>query len=169
MTKRRMAGGNSDGAKTLVIALGNDILGDDGVGFHAARLLRKEFGDAADFVETGESGLALLDHLEGYDRALFLDAVATGKCKPGTILVWDKADFKKAVAPSPHLMGLPGILELAERVDLRIPNEIRVVAMEVHDPTVFREQLSPEATQALPSFVAEARKVLEGAWGVVHA
>jgi len=150
--------------KTVVLALGNDILGDDGVAFHAARLLGPEFGDGIEIVESSEAGLALLDHLEHCGHALILDAVATGKCAPGTILCWDRDDFRRCVSPSQHAAGLPHILELAERLDMDFPRELRVVCMEVGDPTVFRETLTPEARKALPAFVAEARRILTG-WG----
>ena len=149
----------------VIVALGNDILGDDGVSFHAARLLRDEFAASADVIETGEAGLALLDHLEGYERALILDAVATGRCPPGTIHYWGAEDFKQVLAPSPHCAGLPQLLELAKRVGLSFPQELRVIAMEVHDPTVFREALTPQAREALPAFVAAARQLLLEEWG----
>lgn len=151
--------------RALVLALGNDILGDDGVGFHAARRLRSEFPEGVDVVETGEAGLALLDHLEGYDRAIILDAIATGKCPPGTVLIWGQEDFRNQAAPSPHFSGLPELLSLAERVGMQFPRDLRVIAMEVHDPTVFRESLTPQAESALPAFVAEARRVLTEEWG----
>ncbi len=151
-------------AKTLVLALGNDILGDDGVAFHAARLLRTEFPDSVDVVETGEAGLPLLDHFEPYSNVLILDAAATGKCPAGTILHWDREDFRRCVAPSLHAAGLPHVLELAERLGLAFPEELQVICMEVNDPTVFRENLTPEAEKALPAMAAEARKVLAG-WG----
>ena len=146
--------------RTLVLALGNDILGDDAVGFHAARQLRSESIEGVDVVETGEAGLALLDHLEGYDRAVILDAIATGRCKPGTVLSWHRKDFKDIVSPSPHFSGLPELLQLAERVGMRFPKDLRVLAMEVDNPTVFRESLTAEAQKALPEFVAQARTVL---------
>jgi hydrogenase maturation protease len=149
---------------TVVLALGNDILGDDGVGFHAARGLQ-EFSGEVDVVETGEAGLALLDHLEGYDRALILDAIATGKCPVGTVLSWGREDFKKIVSPSPHFSGLPELIHLAERVGMHFPKDMRVLAMEVENPTVFRETLTPEASRALPELVAEARRVLTQEWG----
>lgn len=148
----------------LVLALGNDILGDDGVAFHAARLLRAEFPESVEVVETGEAGLPLLDHLEPYGRALILDAAATGKCPAGTILRWDRDDFRRCVAPSQHSAGLPHILELAERLGMAFPVELQVICMEVTDPTVFRENLTEEAAQALPAMVDTARKVL-AAWG----
>jgi hydrogenase maturation protease len=150
---------------TVVLALGNDILGDDGIGFHAARSLRAESWEGVDVVETGEAGLALLDHLEGYDRALILDAIATGKCRPGTVLSWRRQDFKDIVSPSPHFSGLPELMHLAERVGMHFPKDMRVLAMEVSNPTVFRETLTPRARKALPKFVERARKVLSEEWG----
>lgn len=151
-------------AKTLVLALGNDLLGDDGVAFHAARLLRAELPESVDVVETGEAGLPLLDHFEPYANVLILDAAATGKCPAGTILRWDREDFRRCVAPSQHAAGLPHVLELAERLGLAFPGELQVICMEVSDPTVFREELTAEAAKALPAMVTEARKVLAG-WG----
>ena len=135
------------------------------MGFHAARSLRAEPCAGVDVVETGEAGLALLDHLEGYDRALILDAIATGKCRPGTVLSWQRQDFKDLVSPAPHFSGLPELIRLAERVGMRFPKQLRVLAMEVDDPTVFRETLTPEAQRALPDLVAQARRVLAEEWG----
>ncbi|HAH32534.1 MAG TPA: hypothetical protein DCL44_09510 [Elusimicrobia bacterium] len=150
--------------KALVLALGNDILGDDGVAFHAARVLSAEFPDSVDVMETGEAGLPLLDFLEPYSRALILDAAATGKCPAGTILHWNREDFRRCVAPSQHAAGLPHILELAEQLGMAFPGELQVVCMEVSDPTVFRETLTAKATKALPAMLDTARKILT-AWG----
>jgi len=150
--------------KILVLALGNDILGDDAVGFHAARVLGAEFPEDIDVVETSEAGLALLDHLERREHALILDAVATGKCAPGTVLCWDRDAFRRCVAPSQHAAGLPHILELAERLGMAFPDRLQVVCMEVSDPTVFRETLTPEAKKALSAMVDQAREIL-ASWG----
>ncbi|MDA8130932.1 MAG: hydrogenase maturation protease [Elusimicrobia bacterium] len=146
--------------KPLVLALGNDMLGDDGVAFHAAVALREEFGDRADILPTGEAGLPLLDHMAAYRRVLILDAAYTGLCPPGTILRWDREDFRRCVAPSQHAAGLPQLLDLAERLGLEFPSELRVVCMEVHDPTVFRESLTPEARRALPDMIAASRGII---------
>ncbi len=147
--------------RLLVLALGNDILGDDGVGFAAARLLKKELPeDFADIQETAESGLALLDFLEGYDKALLLDAISTGKCPPGTILEYSSEDFCKITAPSPHFAGLPEILQMAEKLNIPFPKDILILAMEIENPLVLTERLSPEIQKALPEFVKRAKKIL---------
>lgn len=148
--------------RILLLALGNDILGDDGVGFAVARTLKKEFQEEVEIVESSEAGLALLEILEGYECALLLDAVVTGGCPPGSILEFLPEDFQKVLAPSPHYAGIPEVLQMAERLGIPFPKEIRILALEVEDPYEFREGLSPSVEKALPAFVERARQVLEG-------
>jgi len=69
----------------LVLALGNDLLGDDGVGLEAARQIAGQVDGSVEVVETGEAGLALLELMEGYERALLIDSVVTGRYPPGTV------------------------------------------------------------------------------------
>lgn len=56
---------NERSARILVLALGNDLLGDDGVGLEAARQIAGQVDGSVDVVETGEAGLALLELMEG--------------------------------------------------------------------------------------------------------
>lgn len=156
-TQRREAGG---GARVVVLAMGNDLLGDDAVGFLAARALLPEFRGAVEVVETGEAGLALVELLEGYDKALLLDAAVTGRVAVGSILEYGPEDFSRVFAPSPHYAGLPEVLDLARRLDLRFPSEIRILAMEVADPFTVRQELTPEVRAALPGLVERARTIL---------
>lgn len=153
-------GENRREQRTLVLALGNDILGDDAAGLLVSRELRAEFGEMVDVVETGEAGLALLELLEGYDRALLLDAAVTGKHAPGTVIEFAPDDFRKVVAPSPHYAGLPEVLQLARRMQIAFPSEIRVVALEVKDPFTIREALTPDVAAAMPEYLAYAREIL---------
>jgi hydrogenase maturation protease len=150
--------------ENLLLALGNDLLGDDGVGLAAARLLRPEFAGAVEVVETSEAGLALVELMEGYQRALLLDSIATGRCPPGTVLEFSPGDFRRVLAPSPHYAGLPEVLALAGDLGIPFPREIRILAVEVAEPPTFRESLSPPVAEALPELVERARQVLEG-WG----
>jgi len=123
-------------------------------------MLKDELGGRADVVEAAESGLALLDHLEGYDRALILDAIYTGRHPPGTILEFGPEDLQMPVAPSTHFAGLSEMIELAQRLKMRFPKDLRILAMEVSNPVVFRQTLTPEAREALPRFVERAKLLL---------
>jgi hydrogenase maturation protease len=148
--------------RILVLGLGNDILGDDAVGLVAARRLRVLLPDTVDVIESGGSGLDLLDLLEGYDRAVLLDAILTGKHPPGTILEFSAEDFKKDDAPSPHYAGLPTVIQLAESLGIAFPNVFHILAVEVENPYEVLERLSGPVEASLSTVVARAK-------GFVHA
>ena len=147
--------------RILVLGLGNDILGDDAVGLLAARRLRLLLPDSVDVVESGGGGLDLLDALEGYDRAILLDAILTGTHPPGTILEFSAEDFKKDDAPSPHYAGLPTVIQLAESLGIVFPSHFRIVAMEIENPYEVIEGLSRPVEASLPGFVERARSLVE--------
>lgn len=151
--------------RTLLLALGNDILGDDGVGPAAARALTARFREGVDIRESAEAGLALLDSLVGYDRALLLDAVQTGRQPPGTVIEFGPDDFRRVIAPSPHYAGLPEVIELAGRLGVEFPRELRILALEVEDPFTIREGFTPAVAAALPAFIEKAAAVL-AEWGL---
>jgi hydrogenase maturation protease len=72
--------------KTLVLGIGNDILGDDGVGIHIARETARRISDADVTVEeTGAGGLSLLEHIRGYRRLIIADAILTENTEVGKI------------------------------------------------------------------------------------
>jgi len=158
----------SDGKTTLILGLGNDILGDDAVGMHAARSLQKEYGEAVDIVEAAVGGFALIDLLEGYDNALLLDATATGRAAPGTVLEFAREDFGAPDSTSPHAVGLPEVFAVANRLSIQLPRDVRILAMEITPPELLMESLSPVVQQALPSFVERAAAVLNE-WGIKGA
>jgi hydrogenase maturation protease len=148
--------------RCLLLALGNDILKDDGAGMLAAGLLRPEFQEAVDVVEAPGTGLALLELLAGYDRVLLLDAIFTGSAPPGTVLEFCREDFQKAGAPSALYVGLPEVLRQAESLGLEFPRELRILALEVESPFESHGGVSPVTRGALPGYVERARQVLKG-------
>lgn len=149
--------------RILVLGLGNDILGDDAVGLLAARRLRVLLPETVDVVESPGAGLDLLDLLEGYDRAVLIDAIMTGKHPPGTILEFSAEDFKKDDAPSPHYAGLPTVIQLSESLGIRFPNIFQIVAVEVENPYEVLEGLSEPVEAALPAVIERAEGLVD-AW-----
>jgi hydrogenase maturation protease len=143
--------------------MGNELLGDDGVALAVARELRGRFGEKVDVVETSEAGLALMEVLTGYERALILDSVQTLEHEPGTVIEFQMDDFRKVVGPSPHYAGMPEVFSMAERLGIPMPEELRILAMEVANPFDFNECFTPAVAAGLPEFVARAGGVL-AAW-----
>ncbi len=71
--------------KTLVLGVGNLLMGDDGVGVHAAITLCREGGLAcAEILEVGTAFLDAMPALEVADRIVVMDAVCAGEA-PGTV------------------------------------------------------------------------------------
>ncbi|MBM3286395.1 MAG: hydrogenase maturation protease [Candidatus Eisenbacteria bacterium] len=72
-----------DGArssKTLVLGIGNLLLGDEGFGIHAVRRLRDEgLPDGVDLEDGGTGGVDLLDRMAGYGRVVLIDAIRVGR------------------------------------------------------------------------------------------
>jgi hydrogenase maturation protease len=153
--------------RTLVLAIGNDLRGDDRLGFDAIRMLKDAVGRASgpashlDFQEAYTGGLDLLEAMEGYDRVLLLDALATGTCAPGTVVEFCERDLPRAGSASPHYVTLPEVTDLAASLGIRFPGEIRILGLEAEQAYEFRAGLSPAISRALPQLVARARAILD--------
>ena len=68
--------------RTLVLGLGNELAADDAVGVLVARAVRQRVADAAEVVESSASGMVLLEIFAGYDRAIVVDSIRTGRNPP---------------------------------------------------------------------------------------
>lgn len=150
--------------RSLVLGLGNEIAGDDAVGILVARAIREEAQGRADVVESSASGMALIEVLAGYDRAVIVDAIRTGRNPPGTITEVPLERVGHVVAPSLHHAGLPEMAAVAEKLGLTFPAETRVIAVEVVDPYTIGAPLSEPAADAIGEVVRRIRDQLDR-WG----
>lgn len=149
--------------KTIVLGLGNDLIADDAVGVLAARALKAELAGRADVVETSMHGLALLDFFLGYDRAILLDAIQTGRQPVGAVVEIPASELDPVIAPSPHFAGLPEMLALARQLQLEFPKEFLIFAVEVADPRTLGGPMAPAVRDAIPALCARVREAL-AAW-----
>lgn len=145
----------------LVLGLGNDLLRDDAVGLLAARALRGTVPPEVRVEESQEVGFALLDLLSGYDAAILLDAIQTGRVPPGTIHRFALEALGAPAGPSPHYAGLPEVLALGRTLGLSLPSEGIILAVEVEDPFTVAEGLTGPVAASLPFLVEEARKAID--------
>lgn len=146
-------------SEIIVLGLGNELFGDDGVGIAVAREVRKKV--EIEVEETSESGFALLDYIVGKRKVIIIDGIKTGKFKPGKIITFSAEDLRVVRSPSPHYAGIPLIIASARNMGLEMPDEIRIVAVEVEDPYRFGEGLSPKVKSAVKKATNEVLKILE--------
>jgi len=144
----------------LVLAFGNDIIGDDAAALEAAKLLAKQFGEKVDFEEVYGGGLEVLDFIEGRDKVLILDSITTEANPVGTVISYGKDALGYGNISSPHYVGLPEVLKLSAMFEMDIPQDIRILAIEIDLQSTIIEELSPEIQATLPNLVNEASKIL---------
>jgi hydrogenase maturation protease len=147
--------------RTLVLGLGNELAADDAAGVLVARAVRARVDGAADVVESSASGIALIEIFAGYDRAIVVDSIVTGRNPPGTIAELSLEDVGRVVAPSLHHAGLPEMAAVAQRLGLRFPTDTRVLAVEVLDPYTLGGAVSAPVAAALDELVRRVRGLLE--------
>jgi len=138
--------------KTLILGMGNPIMGDDGVGIWAARALKDRVNEEkVTVMETGMAGLNLLELLADYDRAIIIDAIKTGEGEVGQVYRLKPEMFNDTRhAISTHGVDFSTALELGNRLGLNLPKDIVFFGIEVADANIFSEKCTPEVEKAIP-------------------
>lgn len=153
--------------KTLVLGIGNTIMGDDGVGVHIVRDLAKKIHDKhIDVKDVSMDGLNLLELVLGYDKLIVIDAIMTfdvmrvgevHKLKPEDIRNLASSDFNIV----PHNFNLATTLALGEKLFVeQMPRDVIVFAVSAQEVTEITEKMTPEVAQAVPRVVDMVLKEL---------
>lgn len=131
-------------AGTVVIGLGNPLMGDDGLGLAAAQRLLSDWDLPADLqiVDGGTWGLNLLPVIEDAARVVLLDAIDLAE-PPGTLIRLPRERLPKYLATkiSPHQVDLRDVLALAE-LRRTLPDDTTAIGLQ---PAVVAlgDRLSP--------------------------
>jgi hydrogenase maturation protease len=156
--------------KTLILGLGNDLFGDDGVGLHVIRRLEElrsqgygtEFDrPGVEFLECSLTGLKLLDVIEGYDRVILIDTIKRSHPETGKITLLREKDLRHIPGPSPHYVSIPQALEIGRHSGIQVPERIDVIAVEAKNLYTMGEGLTPEMSGAIPAIIEHIRRLLE--------
>lgn len=155
---------------TLVIGLGNPILSDDAAGWRVVEFLRQSFdGRSAappvTFMEACVGGLSLAELMVGYERAIVIDSMLTGKYVPGTVrqLAMENMPGLLNVASS-HDTNLPTALDALRQYGAVVPADsaIHLVAIEARDVWTFSEKCSPEVESSIGDAALLVMRLLLG-------
>ena len=143
--------------KTLVLGIGNSILGDDGIGVHVARELAGKISDKnIDVRDVSIDGLNLLELVLGYDKLVVIDAIMTEDGKVGEIyrLKPEKICDPARSAISPHHFNLATTLEIGKRLfPKEMPEEATVFAVSTREASKVTEEMTPKVKESIPKVV----------------
>ena len=140
--------------KTIVVGLGNPILGDDGVGWWVADEVIKHLppGLSVDVDCLSLGGISLMERLIGYQRAILVDAYISEQ-EPGSILVLNLDDLPDDSAfhlTSAHDTSLQNAIQMGSQLGAELPEGITVVGISARQIYDFCEELSPPILAAIP-------------------
>jgi len=159
-----MAGPAPPAVRVLVAGIGNVFMADDGFGVEVARrLAERELPRGVEVADFGIRGLDLVYALgEGYDAAIFVDAVPRGE-EPGTLFLieHEPTETDEPVALDAHGMDPVKVLALATQLG-EAPERVLVVGCE---PMVRmsgdKEEIVGELSEPVMAAVDEAVKMVE--------
>lgn len=145
--------------KTLVLGIGNEIMGDDGIGLYVVEELAGSI-EGVDWEVTSESGLKLIDYLIDYDRVIIVDAIISND-RVGEVKIFSLGDFRSPLFISNHSLDLISVLELLNGGILRIPGEIYFVGICINGAGKVQAGLSKEVRCIFPEIVKSVRQKIE--------
>lgn len=149
--------------------MGNELYGDDGVGIHVIRKIRQDVKRRkvlavnmknVTLEECSLSGLALLDVIIGYDRLILVDTIKRRDPIPGRIHLLEEKEIRAIPGPSPHYVSIPQTIEIARKLGLHVPSEIKIIAIEAKNIYCLGEGLSEEMKVKLPAIIKKVEDVL---------
>jgi hydrogenase maturation protease len=149
--------------KTLVVGLGNPILGDDGVGWRVAQAVQTAVPQAkVEYLALG--GLSLMERLIGYDRVIIVDSIQTENGRIGEVSTFPLQalpDLSAGHTTAVHDTSLQTALALGRQMGAHLPDNIMIVGIEAVRVYDFSDELTPEVEAAVPQAVTAVLALLQ--------
>jgi hydrogenase maturation protease len=153
---------------TLVLGIGNLLMGDEGVGVHALRAFEREaWPDQVTLVDGGTGGFHLLEYLSDYPRIVMVDATMDG-APAGTVAVLQPryaSDFPRALTA--HDIGLRDLIESAALLG-PLP-EITLVTVSITEIRSMVTEMSAPVAAAIPQVRDRVLEAIAASRAVAHA
>lgn len=130
---------------------------DDGAGIRVVERLERDTElEALDisfkYLNTG--GFDILDEIDGYERAIIVDAASMTDqgLKPGQFFhIEDLNEYPKgkSIGVSSHGIGILQVLGYAKIGGYQVPKELEVYGIQVKETGYFSEKLTPEVAEGV--------------------
>ena len=146
--------------QTLVLGIGNLLLGDEGVGCRCVQELERRYTlpPEVQCVDGGTAGFELLPLVEDTEALIIIDALTDGRA-PGTVILVENDQVPRTLLTrtSPHQIGISEVLATAQ-LTAKVPERLLLFGIEPKNLQV-QIGLSPEVEagleKALDAVVAE--------------
>ncbi len=144
---------------TLILGIGNFLMGDEGVGIHAINeLVKEKYPENVRLVDGGTGGFHLLSFFHDYDPLIIIDAAMDGQPVGSVRLIQPRfaSDFPRTL--SAHDIGLRDLIETAI-LSAPLP-KIFLITISIQEIRSMAVDLSPDVARSLPVIVDMVREIL---------
>lgn len=149
--------------KILILGLGSEILTDDGIGIKIVNDLKNriDFADA-DFATALLGGWELLEMIKDYDVLIAIDGIRSQMGRPGEVYMYSMQNFQETLHLSNvHETGFANTLMLGRKIGMKIPEIIRIIAIEIEEDLVFSSNLSVSLCSRYENIVSTIHNYLD--------
>ena len=149
--------------KTLILGIGNNILTDDGIGSRLVNDLSKQIHDPEVHYDTACcGGLEIVEYIKDYERVIFIDAIRTLEGSPGDVYYFIPSDFQE----TSHLSSLHDVsfltaLKLGQTLNLGLPNDLHIIAVEIIEDLEFSEELTWQLKERYPEILERVLEIVK--------
>ncbi len=156
--------------KTLVLGLGNELYGDDGIGIYIIQHINEKtdlkneltsFCESVEFKPCSQTGLSLLDVIIGYDSLVIIDTIKKANPCTGKIHVMEGNELRYIPGPSPHYVSIPQSIEIGKKLGLKVPSSIKIIAIEAKNMYNLGEILTEEMKKKVPEILIILKSLLK--------
>jgi len=146
--------------RTLVLGIGNYLMGDEGVGVHAIHTLSKtKLPEYVDIIDGGTGSFDLMPILAQYPLAIFIDATMDSR-SPGTIdVIYPKFAKDFPTVLSAHDVGLKDMIDALEFKD-ELP-DIILITVSIKEMNPMSIELTDPIKKSVPKIVDKVLDILD--------
>lgn len=154
---------DTDRAKTLVLGIGNILLGDEGAGVHAVQYFeRNHHRPAVRIMDGGTLGFTLAAAVEDCEALIVFDA-AEMKAQPGSVRLFEGAAMDEFLGGnrkrSVHEVGLIDLMAIATLAG-RLPEHRALVAIQPESMD-WSESPTDRVARAIPAACGRALELID--------
>ena len=135
--------------KTLILGIGNILMGDEGVGLHVVKYLqeRPDKLPGIDMIDGGTGGFHLLEYFHEYQRVILIDATIDGQPVGAVRLLRPKYSSDYPPTLTAHDIGLKDLLDALYLLEKQPEIILFTVSIEQFDRVTLA--LSPYVQEAI--------------------
>jgi hydrogenase maturation protease len=149
--------------KTLVLGIGNSLMGDDGVGIHAIEALQAEnTNEDITFIDGGTLSFTLTDVIANAENLIVIDAAELGQ-RPGVVKVFENEDMdtfiRNGKCLSVHEVSLAEIMDMVTLTE-DLP-QLRALIGIQPEKLDWDQNLSASISEVMPYVYQQTRSLID--------